>query len=38
MNSPMRRKTKKKMCLLDSSGDICAAQKDMNMASIYKAL
>ena len=38
MNSPIRRKTQKQMCLLDSGSDICVPQRDMNMASPYKAL
>ena len=38
MNSRIRRKTQKQMFLLVSGCHICAPQRDINMASPYKAL
>ena len=38
MNSRKSRKTQKRMYLLASGGNICAPQRDTNMASPYKAL
>ena len=38
MNSRVGRETQKQMFLMVSFGHICASQRDINMASLYKTL